>query len=267
MMSEKRGGAGCFSSVIRYFVVALLSVALIRGLSGGLNLIHRSNNTQRQADISLNEYIDQEKAFPEDEYVSLELRWVIGPYAEETSTMSSGYSEEGFTTGVDYYYYAILEDWTVMTIKAANSAEVARLDSMSEWLLGVEGYPTDGETITLQGTLKPLKDQDVLAIFKEHLSIFGLSETDSEVRYLMLDTNAGRETLYIGVAVAVVGVIAAVMLYKNVRKRRDLKRQIAEQEALRSAMEQAEQAEQNAQAVQHMMQAKDHHPDKFPDPE
>lgn len=257
MSQNKKSGkfAGFGSAMLRYIIGIVVAMVIFYLFSEGGNLLRQNNNSQRKAEISLNDYIDQGKAFPEKEYVSLNVRWVIGPYATETTTSTYGsrYSDGGLTatTGVNYFYYVVLEDMTLLTVKTANNAEVETLDRMSEWLLNVDGFPMNGETFTLQGKLEEMTQADLLKEYKANLSIFGLTENDPEVRYLVLDTTEGREGLYIGIVI----VVAAVIIALVIRSRGKKKKAQESAEALKAQQEQfafeqaiAQQAQQTVAA-------------------
>lgn len=248
--------AGCGTAMLRYIIGIVAAIAIFYLFSEGGNLLRQNNNSQRKAEISLNDYIDQGKEFPEKEYVSLNVRWVIGPYATETTTSTYGsrYSKGGLTatTGVNYFYYVVLEDMTLMTVKTANNAEVDVLDKMSDWLLDVDGYPTNGQTFTLQGKLKKMTQSDLLKEYKANLSIFGLTASDPEVRYLMLDTTEGREGMYIGIVIVIAAIVIARVIIKRGKKKKaqdeaDTKMaqetQMAFEQAI--AQQQADQPQQN----------------------
>ena len=174
---------------------------------------------QRKAEISLNQIIDRGEELPVNEYVSFEARWVIGPIATQTTTSNMRGSLSA-TTGVDYYYYCILEDMTVIGLQAAAANDVEALDRMSDWLLDVEGYPMNGETLLMQGQLEKLTDPDLKSIYNEYLSIFELSPNDPEVHYLVLNTTAGRLdwVIYCGAAVIIIFVVVLVRIKKNGKK-------------------------------------------------
>ena len=261
MSQNKKSGkfASFGSAMLRYIIGIVAATVIFYLVSEGGNLLRQNNNSQRKAEISLNDYIDQGKAFPEKEYVSLNVRWVIGPYATETTTSTYGPrgSSGGLTatTGVNYFYYVVLEDMTLMTIKSANNAEVETLDRMSEWLLNVDGFPMNGETYTLQGKLEKMTEADLLAEYKANLSIFGLTANDPEVRYLVLDTTEGREGLYIGIVIVVAAVIIALIIRSRGKKKKaqeeaEAKKELAyqaafEQTVAQQAAVQSEQPQQN----------------------
>lgn len=252
MSQNKKSGkfAGFGSALLRYVIGIVVAMVIFYLFSEGGNLLRQNNNSQRKAEISLNDYIDQGKEFPEKEYVSLNVRWVIGPYATETTTSTYGPrgSSGGLTatTGVNYFYYVVLDDMTLMTIKSANNAEVETLDRMSEWLLGVDGFPTNGETFTLQGKLEKMTQSDLLKEYKSNLSIFGLTENDPEVRYLVLDTTEGREGMYIGIVIVVAAIVIALVIRSRGKKKKA--QEAAEAQAAQEAQMAFEQAvaQQNA---------------------
>ena len=92
MSQNKKSGkfAGFGSALLRYVIGIVVAMVIFYLFSEGGNLLRQNNNSQRKAEISLNDYIDQGKEFPEKEYVSLNVRWVIGPYATETTTSTYG---------------------------------------------------------------------------------------------------------------------------------------------------------------------------------
>ena len=206
-----------------YFLRLILGVIVVGVVAfmftNGTRFLNENNSMQRKAQIELEDYIDSGKEFPVGKYVSLEVRWVLGPFATETSTSTTNGIEA--TSSVVDYYFLVLEDGTVMALATQNKNEKATLNRMSDWLFSVDGYPMNGETIRLQGELRKLTGDDMLKLYRDHLrSIFGLSQDDPAVRYLVLDTTAGRETLYI-IIFGALAVLILIYVVKRKSKKRE----------------------------------------------
>lgn len=207
-------------AVLRTVIAVVLVGAAAFLFTTGSRWLNENNPLQRSAKIALDDYVNSAKEFPAGEYVSLNTRWVIGPFATETSTSTTNGIKA--TSGVAYYYFLVLEDETVMAAKTENVREREVLDRMSDWLLAVDGYPMNGETLTLQGKLSKMTDKDTVRLYNENLySVFGLSANDPAVRYLVLDTTAGRGAIYFIIAGgAAVLILAFVLIGKNRKKAR-----------------------------------------------
>ncbi|MBR5380196.1 MAG: hypothetical protein IK140_06645 [Clostridia bacterium] len=81
------------------------------------------------------------------------------------------------------YYFVVLKDMSFMALKTENTREFETLDRMTDWLLGVDGFPMNGETLKVQGKLKKMTDNDLLSLYRTNLmSVFSVSSTDSAVR-------------------------------------------------------------------------------------
>lgn len=222
---EKKAKSGCVGSFARLTLGLVVIIAVFYAVTFVSNWLHANNNSQRQAQISLNTILEDGGVIPVGEYVSLDARWVIGPYATESAYRELHLfgSDSGLTatTSETDYYYVILEDDTILSVATANAAEKETLNRMTDWLLGVDGFPMDGETILLQGTLETLKDEELLAFFKENLTnIFGIPASSPMVRTLVLNTAAGREGGNIGFTVAVTAVVAVIVLLAMKRKKK-----------------------------------------------
>lgn len=214
---KKAGSAG--AAVLRYILGIALFGIIFWLFTSGTRILNENNSMQREAKTALDDYIADGREFPEGEYVSLNVRWVIGPFGTLTSTSTTNGITA--TAGVSYYYYAVLEDATVMAIKTENREERAVLDEMSEWLMSVDGYPMNGKTHKLQGKLIKLQDGDMKKIFREGIqSIFSISPDDPSVRYLVLDTTAGRGDLYFIIIFSLAAVAVVIMLIRRSRKKR-----------------------------------------------
>ena len=212
-------------------IVGIIAVGLIAWLvTNGTRFLNANNSMQREAKTALEDYIDGNQDFPMNEYVSLEARWVIGPFAEETTTSTTNGIKA--TSGVSEYYFVVLKDMSFMALKTENTREIETLDRMTDWLLGVDGFPMNGETLKVQGKLKKMTDKDLLSLYRTNLmSVFSVSSTDSAVRYVYLDTTAGREAPYLIIGgVIAVGVIALI-LYNRSRKKKLEAEQAAAQAA------------------------------------
>lgn len=210
---NKLKGIGAY--VILFIVVGILGYLA----TTGFRYLDEHNSMQKEAQIALEDYIGGDKDLPVGEYVSLEARWVIGPFATETSTRTTNGIEA--TSGEAEYYYLVLEDATVMALKTSNAQEKTTLTRMSDWLMSVDGYPWDGETLKVQGKLRRMTDKQLTELYNKYLqNTFGLSSSDSSVRFLVLDTTAGRSGLYLilGGAAVVIILIAVVAAKKKKKK-------------------------------------------------
>lgn len=226
---NNNGRSGCLASAVIRMLSMLVCLAVFVGISNGKNWLHQNDVLQRKADISLNEWIEQGQELTPESYVSFDVRWVVGPYAEETHTRNYSVGDRSYSSSktdsgveaveaVDYFYYVVLEDWTIMTLKASAKAEVEKLNQLSEWLLSVDGYPMDGETFTVYGKLEDMPSGDIRSFYNEYLSIFGFSSNDPEVRYLMLDTTEGRYGAWLLTGLAVLLVVVIVLIVKQVKR-------------------------------------------------
>ena len=218
-------GNGKGSSVLG-FIIGILVVGLIGyGISNLSRTVGENNNNQKKADVSLNDYIDSGRDYPVGKYVSLDVRWVSGPYATNTHTETTNFIFTA-TTAEDNYYLAYLEDGTVMAICSSNKEEKEKLDKLSTWLNSVEGFPRTGEVLHLQGNLKEMTEdgatseikknnQDLMSYYKTAVVRAGLSTSDKRVHYLVLDTTAGRDGIYIWL----IGGAAVLILILWIRSR------------------------------------------------
>ena len=208
----KQAGKSILYYIIGFILVGVLGLLL----TNGTRFLDEHNNSQKTAKIALEDYTSTGRDFPVGEYVSYEARWVIGPFATETkSRTTNGVTA---TAGVSSYYFLVLDDMTVMAMKVNNANDTEQLNQMSNWLLSVDGFPTNGRTLKVQGNLKEIKDQELLSYYREDLySIFELSSSDPAVRYLLLDTTAGRDGIYLFIlgAVAVLILIAVISKKKS----------------------------------------------------
>ena len=213
---KKVGGA-----ILRAVVIILLVGGIGFLVTNGMRLINENNAMQKEAKIALEDFLGSGQDLPVGEYVSYEARWVLGPFATETETQSTnGISA---TAGVRSYYYLILDEGealSLMALEVENTQENETLERMSDWLLGVDGFPYGGETLKVQGKLEEMKDAELRRYFSEDLQeIFGLSPTDPAVRYLVLDTTAGRDGIFLIAAAVAVAALLIVVIVKKAKKK------------------------------------------------
>ncbi len=161
-----------------------------------LRLVGGDNNPLRQnAKLRLEDYLSSGEALPLGQYVSVDARWVLGPFAIETSMESSGDGTDD--EDASYYYYLRLKDGSVMALKSEDKDELQVLDRMSEWLMQTPLYPLNGETLHLQGKLKEFPNARLTQLFDEVFEdAFGVKPQD-KARYVLMDTNAGYEPMLV----------------------------------------------------------------------
>ena len=94
------------------------------------------------------------------------------------------------------------------------------MNRISDYLLSVEGYPKDGESIHLQGNLREMTKTDLVRLCDQYaLKIFNLSSTDSRLRHVYLDTTAGRDSMYMILAGAAALVIIVLFARSKLKKK------------------------------------------------
>lgn len=213
----KNAGKSILTAIVMILIVGVLGFLL----TNGLRLIDEHNSVQKEAKLALEDYLSTGKELPVGEYVSYEVRWVLGPFATETKTQSTNGIKA--TSGEMSYYFLFLEEpdgLSIMALEAQNVQEVETLNHMSDWLADREGFPYGGSTLKVQGKLREMKDAELLRLYKSDLlSIFGLSSNDPAVRYLILDTTAGREGPFLIVAGAAVAILLIVLIRNKAKKK------------------------------------------------
>lgn len=217
--------SGCGGAILAMMIRVLIGVGIFFLLTAGINWVNQNNNMQRKADTYLNDIVSVGGMAEKGDYVRLSTRWVYGPFAEETQTYSYGSrsSSSGLTATVNtiQYYYVWLDDGSIMAIKTSNADEIEALDRMSNWFLSVDGFPTTGEVLTLNGTLKEIKAGDLKGYYADGLGLFGRDVFSEDVHLLMLDTSTGREMFYILLVGAAVIVIVVLVVVSKSKKKRD----------------------------------------------
>lgn len=209
------------SAILRYVIIFAVFAVLGFLFTSGLRMFHERSSMQKEAKIALEDFLSTGQDLPVGEYVSYEVRWVIGPFATETETSSTnGISA---TAGVKSYYYLLLDEGDTLSLMALgveNAQDNRTLERMSDWLLSVEGYPYGGETLKVQGKLSEMTDSELRSYYSESIqSIFGVSPLDPAVRYLVLDTTAGRDGILLIAAAAAVALLVIVVFVKKAKNK------------------------------------------------
>lgn len=213
---------GCLNSIGRYAIVLLVSIAFFYAVTGFNRWFTAKNNFQKNAEFHLNTVIESGSELPVGEYVDLEVRWVLGPYA--TGTQSRTLSEYNLSATVKEtnYYYVILENETLISVATANDSEKLKLNRMSDWLLESDGFPADGETFLLRGNLIKMPNGELMDLYQKHAEdIFGVPNDSPSLQKIILDTDAGRErgeTLASGIVVVFIVAVVCFVLYKRKKK-------------------------------------------------
>lgn len=224
---KQKKSSGCGGAFLSLILRVVIGIVIFFLFTGGASMLSKYNGLQREANISLNAVVRGGGSPSVGSYVQMHVRWAAGPFATETSTYSYGSrysSSSGLTSTVSEkkFYYLILDDGTVMALETTNAQEIEALDRINTWLMGVNGFPDNGEMFTVQGEIKLLDDYEIRSYFDKHLESFGLASGGPNIRYLTLDTTAGREMLYIvlgGAAALLVIVLIIVSVVKKKKKK------------------------------------------------
>ena len=221
----KNGGFG--SRMLGVLVYIIVGIVIIAIFSGGQNWLHQHNGFLRQGDApSLNEMRARGEDFPEGQFVSLEVKGVLGNYATNTSSTETHGAK--FQTGVDYYYAVILDDLTVLSVIASDQEDVRQLNALAE---AQEQYTGDNlfqdpnfPSYTITGKVQELKNQEVLRYFNEALPasiLYNSSFTVTHYAVNASDVRTDRVLLYIVLPIAVLILIAILIHRRNKRNREE----------------------------------------------
>ena len=210
-MEERQRSDYVKGAVIRY-LIAIVAVALVGGI---FNLVHSNSAllTKTKDTRDLNEIIEKGEDFPEGEYVSLNIYWTFGQYAGSTQEISVGHSKSGFTSGNDYYYLIMLEDYTLMSLKVSDNSIIRALDAQAERLQKADSLEELRESVNVTGKLSVLDDGEIKEYYQETLTLLGVDFENNEIcRMYVLDTTSipGRNLLIMCAAIA--GVVLILIL-------------------------------------------------------
>lgn len=244
---EKKRGSG--RAFLLFVVLIVVSSILFDIVDACRMLMEQNRGLQQRAKISLNEAFAQNQPLPVGEYVSFDTRWVFGRYATNTYTYSLRNRKNQPLKEAKkekYYYLVVADDLTLMTVATTNLEEIHALDSLveqTELQISEGELSEEGDSILLQGNLVELDDSDIKDILVEVLDELGLSADSDYVRYLVLDTDSGRDhVIYKFFGVLIVGMIAYFAVkenkrYARERQRREAARQVKSNTELKDALE------------------------------
>lgn len=221
----KNGGFG--SRMLGVLVYIIVGIVIIAIFSGGQNYLHQHNSFLRQGDApSLNEMRARGEAFPEGQFVSLEVKGVLGNYATNTSSTETHGAK--FQTGVDYYYLVVLEDLTVITVIASDQEDIRQLDALVDAVNKYNGTSLFSEpdfpSYTITGKVQELKNKDVLRYYDEALSYGGFDNSYFNVTHIAVnasDVRTDKVLLYIVLPIAALILIAILIHRRNKRNREE----------------------------------------------
>lgn len=243
-MSEKdtkRTRRGFGSMILSYLLYAIVAVAVIALFSGGQNWLHSHNRVFREGSAeNLNEIIAAGQELPMDQFVSLEVKGVLGTYATNTTSNTSNLSGGAkFTSGVDYYYAVVLEDGRIITVIACDRQDTDGLNAVSDAL---DAYAGSGSlfddpafpSYTITGKLRELTDQKVIGYYNSTLSAAGFDSASFGYTTIALDASAVRtDRVLLVVGAVALGLVILILARRSARKREQ------EEERLRREADQA----------------------------
>ena len=196
--TQRSGGAVVLRLIIGLALAAVLALSF--------NLIHSHSTFFRGSDpdktVNLNELIDQGAELPVGSFAKLDVRFPVGEFAYEKSTLN------GITAGTDHYYLVLLTDSTFMAVKVSNAGEIDQLEKQSDALNNDQPLNQVSGSVPLSGKLERLTDSEIRGFYNDAMTNLGFAANDPSFRLLVLDTTALN---YTRVLIAV-GVLAAVIL-------------------------------------------------------
>ncbi|MBQ8110552.1 MAG: hypothetical protein IJ124_10370 [Clostridia bacterium] len=205
-----------------WLVYALVGILVVALLSGGSDFLHRHSEFLRSGKTEdLNAYIAQGKAYPMDEFVSANIKFVAGEYANSTSSYSTMGAK--FQSGQDHYYVVVLEDMTIMTVIVSNQADIDAMDRLAEATqnyngpVGIFDSPTF-PSYTVSGRLETLTDSKIIGYYNNTVS--GADKSTFNVSMIALNATATRSENILLYIVLPIAAVIILLVVRNSRKKK-----------------------------------------------
>ena len=197
------------ASGITFLVIGIIAIAI-----AAVILAVNAGYMIKGDALNLEDYISNGSPFPTGEYVNLDVRSVLGNYAETKHTTN------GIPTGTDQYFVIWLDDDSFMSLKVKNKKDVELLNKISdETWANDDWYSTS--TYKATGKLKEsISNSEIKGFYKDFFDEFceymGISYSDltSEftIREYELDCTDSKSSLWTAVAVlGGLGLVFAVL--------------------------------------------------------
>ena len=168
---------------------------------------------------NLNETVQNGGAPEQGEYVTLNVRFVLGNYAE------TKHKRYFITTGTDQHYAIILDDGSIMSVKVKKQADIDALEAMVNPTWDYINQETDNvpsQILTLTGRISSM-DSQIKGFYEQALSGAGINNTVVDtIHQVTLDATETRFSqflLLLGIiAIAAVCFICALASRSQVKK-------------------------------------------------
>ncbi len=204
------------ASGITFLVIGILAIivaGIILGLNAGYMIKGECENLQ--------DYITGGKPFPTGEYVNLDVRSVLGNYAETKHTTN------GIPTGTDQYFVIWLDDDSFMSLKVKDKDDVELLNKISDETWTNDDWYSNS-TFKATGKLKEsIGNSEIKGFYQDFFDEFceymGISYSDLtsqfNVREYELDCTDSKSSLWAAVAVlGILGLIFALLGIFTIKK-------------------------------------------------
>ena len=170
--------------------------------------------------VNLNEYTAEGRAPEEGEYATLNVRFVLGNYAETKHTY-------GFIPiGTEQHYAIILEDGSIMSLTVKSGSDIDKLEAMVDptWAYLTEAGEYPLASLELTGKVKNM-DSKVRGFYKDALNKVGATTSVFPNIYeLTLDATDSRLFCFIIAGVLLLLAIGCIALvFASKKKLKELK--------------------------------------------
>ena len=204
-----------YKKTMKICIITGIFFLVIAGIYAGINWKYMvMGNT-----TNLNEAVYNGGAPEEGEYVTLNVRFVLGNYAE------TKHKRYFITTGTDQHYAIILDDGSIMSVKVKKQADIDALEDMVDptWkYINQETKEPPVSILTLTGRISTM-DSQIKGFYEQALTGAGINSTVVEkIHQLTLDATETRFSqflLLLGIlAIAIVCFIGAIASRRQMKK-------------------------------------------------
>ncbi len=180
---------------------------------------------------NLNEVLENHGEPEKGEYVTLNVRYVLGNYAE------TKHKRYFITTGTDQHYAIILDDGSIMSVKVKKQDDIDALEAMVNptWdYINQETQVPPTQTLTLTGHISTMESQ-INGFYEQALSGAGITDSVvNKIHHLTLDATETRFSQFL-LLIGIIAIAAVCFLVafasRNQMKKLEQLQDIARQNA------------------------------------
>lgn len=168
----------------------------------------------------LNEYVMEGKKPKKLDVVELDVKYVLGEYAEENKTLM------GIKFKPKYHFIVVLDDGSLISLSVNDEAYIRKLNNLSTYTLNMlYGYTVEEPNpVRITGVVTGMSSK-CKKLYQDSLEYIGIDKDSKFVYTLEVDTTKTRGMMAAAFSIGVILIVVGILYYRSCQNEKKFKKE------------------------------------------